>query len=123
METIEVKIIKPMNVKQIQKFEDLTIENIARGTLDYTLADSRFPRRTGNLERSSMAQAVRKEADFVYCLDNPVGAEYAEYVWELPQETHWTNPNTYSKWFVAVFKEKNGLITKQAVDNSLRSVE
>lgn len=123
METIEVKVERPINIKQIHEFEDLTIQGIARGDLDYTLADSRFPRRTGNLERSSMAQAVRKEADCVYCLDNPAGAEYAEYVWELPQETHWTNPNTYSKWFIAVYKEKQGLINQQAIANSLRSVE
>lgn len=120
---IEVKITKDIDVKQIHNFADYVIEQVANGTLDYTLADNRFPVKTGNLQRSSMAHRARKDSYCVYCLDAPVEAPYAKYVWEFPQGVSWTNPDTYSKWFVQVYKEKNDLITNQAVNDALRRVK
>ena len=120
---VEVQIIKDIPVAKIQEYADLVVYGVARGTLDYTLRDSRFPFKTGNLQRSSIGTPPRKEGNYIYCLDVPEQAEYAEYVWQFPQNINWTNPNTYSQWFVAEYIEKKDTITKQAIDNAIRSVK
>lgn len=121
--SIEIEIVKDLPVDKIKKYADLVVLGVARQTKDYTNSDSRFPRLTGNLQNSSMAQEVRKEQDYVYCLDVPGGANYARYVWEFPQETNWTNPNTYAQWYNKVYSEKKETITKLAIDNALRSIK
>ena len=120
---IEFVILKDLPVKELEKFEDQTIYTMARSTLDYTLCGNNFPLRTGNLLKSSMAQGVRQEKQNVYCLDVPAGAEYAEYVWEMPQETNWTNPQTLAQWYASVFENKKELIVHNAVNTALRSVK
>lgn len=119
-----VEITNKIPTEKINTYTDLVVFGVARTTQDFTYSESRFPRKTGNLERSSMAQPIRKEKDMIYCLDNPSGATYGGYVWDMPQNTtNWTNPNTYSKWFATVYQNKKEVITQLAVDNALRSVK
>lgn len=120
---IEVKILKDIPVEKLEKFADLTVYAVARNTLDYTLSENRFPYKSGNLQRSSMAQAVRKEKNATYCLDVPVGAEYAEYVWQFPQNVSWTNPDTYAQWYITTYKNRAEILTHNAVNSALRSVK
>ena len=119
---VEVKIIKDLPIEELQKYVDLTIYGVARGTMDYTASDNRFPKRTGNLQMSSMAHDPRKENNGVYCLDVPAEAEYAKYVWNM-ENVNWTNPETYAKWFITVYQEKKDIITHNAVENAIRSVK
>lgn len=119
---IEVEIIKDLPVKELDKFVDLTVFAVARNDLDYTMSENRFPYRTGNLQRSSMAQGITKESNGVYCLYVPEGANYAARVWQYPQNTAWTNPDTYAQWFVTTYHNKMEIITHNAVTTALRSV-
>ena len=120
---VEVKLIEDLPTDKLNEYVDLVVYGIARGTVDYTLSENRFPRRTGNLQQSSMAQPIRQEANGMYALDIPAGAEYAKYVWEFPQETNWTNPETYAQWYLTTFKNKAEIITQNAVNNAIRSVK
>ena len=119
---VEVQILKDLPVDEIEEYMDLTIYGVARATMDYTLSDNRFPYRTGNLQRSSMAHDPRKEKEYTYCLDVPAEADYAKYVWNM-ENVNWTNLDTYSKWFETVYKEKKDIITQNAVNNAIRSVK
>lgn len=119
---VEVEIIEDIPVAKIKEYMDLVVFGVARGTIDYTLSDNRFPYLTGNLQRSSMAEGVRKEGQYSYYV-GAEGADYAEYVWEFPQNVNWTNPDTYAKWYVTEYKEKKELITQNAINNAIRSVK
>ena len=101
-------------------YGDLTIANIANDTLDLTQADSRFPRKTGNLEHQSAITRPRKESECMYCLDVPAGAEYAQYVWEYPQDTNWTNPSTYAQWFSTTYSNNKDRINTHAISEAIR---
>lgn len=120
--TIQIEIVKDIPTEKIQKYADLVVENVANEVLDYTLADNRFPYKTGNLQRSSMAHRPRKEKYCVYCLDVPPEADYTRYVWGM-KNVNWTNPDTYQRWFSTLYKEKKQLINKQASESALRSVK
>lgn len=120
---IEFKIVEGINKEQIHEFVDQTIFGIARITKDLTNSCGYFPRLTGNLQSSSMAQDIRKESEAVYCLDVPGGADYAEYVWEFGENTNWTNPNTLPQWYYSTFEKYQLSIQQEAISNALRSVE
>lgn len=120
---VEFDIIEDLPVDKINEYVDLCVFGVARATLDYTLSDNRFPYLTGNLQRSAVAEGVRKEGDKAYYLGAD-GADYAVYVWDMPQEkTNWTNPDSFSKWYVTVYNNKKEIITHQAVENAIRSVK
>ena len=120
---VDIEIVKDMPVDKINEYVDLCVFGVARETLDYTLSDNRFPYLTGNLQRSAMAEGVKKEQDKVYYL-GAEGADYAVYVWDMPQETtNWTNPDSYSEWYVTVYNNKKEVITDLAIANALRSVK
>ena len=121
--SVDVKIIEGLPVGKINEYVDLTVFGVARFTLDYTASENRFPYLTGELFRSSMAEGVRQESDYVYYL-GAEGVDYAVDVWNMPQETtNWTNPDTYAKWYVTTYNNKRELITRMAVDNAIRSVK
>jgi len=113
---IDITIIKDIPKKQIDRFTDLVVEGVARGTLDMTAGH--FPRLTGDLERGSYAMGVvgsNKEYGIGSEAKNSRGQYYAKYVWEKPQSTNWTNPNTYAKWYYTTFKNKQEHIVNQAI--------
>lgn len=120
---IEFEVIKDIDTKQIHDFCDLMIFNCARITKDLTNSCGYFPRLTGNLQETSMSQEIRKEAEAEYCLDVPNGAEYAKYVWEMGEDTHWTNRNTLPQWYYSTFVKYQLSIQQEATSNALRSVE
>ena len=120
---VDIKVIKDLPVEQINKYVDLTVFGIARGVLDYTANENRFPYLTGNLQKSAMAEGVKKESSKTYYL-GAQGADYATYVWDYSQKgTNWTNPDTYAQWYVTTYKNKKEVITQLAIDNALRSVK
>ena len=103
--SIDIKIVDNLPINELNKYVDLVVFGVARNTLDYTTAENRFPYLTGNLQRSAIAEGVKQEEQFTYYL-GAAGADYAEYVWEYPQSTNWTNPNTYAQWYFKVFQNK-----------------
>lgn len=82
-----------------------------------TLRESRttIPMRTGKMRNSSMAAGVKGSN-----LDYYIGSytKYASSVWNFPDDTHWTTPGTNNRWYERVWKSKNALITKNAVERN-----
>ena len=121
MINVSVEIPKTLPIRELNNYIDLTIYNIARITLDNTNTKHRFPYLTGELNRASMAEGVRSDGDKTYYI-GALGVDYAPDVWEYPQSTNWTNPNTYAQWYMTEFKNEKELITQQAVRNAMKSV-
>lgn len=119
---VEIKFIEELPIDKINEYKDLVVFGVARNVLDYTLAENRFPYLTGELQRSAMAEGVRKESECTYYL-GAEGADYAKIVWEYPQKTNWTNPDTYAQWYVTMYQNKAEVITQNAIDNAIRSVK
>ena len=119
---VDVEVIEDLPIEKIGRYVDMVVFGVARFTLDYTLAENRFPYLTGELQRSAMAEGVRQEGDKVYYL-GAEGADYAVDVWDMPQgTTNWTNPDTYSRWYATVYDNKREIIMQNAVNNAIRSV-
>lgn len=113
-----VSWIKPLPVEKIMKFEDKVVFTCARLTLDFT--NPHFPYLTGDLARSSMARGVAKRGDKTYSLGYSSSvAPYAKEVWNYSQTgTNWTNPRSYSKWYVTEWKNRRETILGMAVTRS-----
>lgn len=122
MISISVSIPKTLPIKQLDTFIDKTVYGIARNTLDYTNSKRHFPYLTGELNRASMAEGVRSERSKNYYL-GARGVDYAPAVWKYPQNTNWTNPDTYAQWFVKEFKLEKDKIVRNAINNALRLVK
>lgn len=114
---LDIIILKDIDEKQIDNFSDRVVYEVARATLDLTAGN--FPRLTGDLERGSYEMGVvgsNKE----YGLGSTV--DYAKYVWEKPQNTNWTNPNTIAQWYYWKFRVRENEIINQAVTGALKSL-
>ena len=120
---ISVEIPRDIPIKELDRFTDLTVYNIARMTLDMTNSKEHFPYLHGDLNESSMAQGVTKYAKDSYYLGTDGSVNYAQYVWNMPKGTHWTNSNTYAQWFITEFRNDKEVIVSQSVQNALRSVK
>lgn len=120
--SVSVEIPRELPVKELDNYIDLTIYNIARITLDYTNSKQRFPYLTGELNRASMAEGVVSEGNKTYHL-GASGVDYAPDVWEYPQGTNWTNPNTYAQWYLTEYQNEKEVITSLAVNNAMKLVK
>lgn len=119
---VTVEIPRQLPIRELDSYIDKTVYNAARITLDFTNTKQRFPYRTGELNRGSMAEGVVGEGNKTYHL-GARGVDYAMDVWEYPQSTNWTNPNTYAQWYMTEFKNEQELIMRQAVDNAMRGLK
>lgn len=120
--SVSVEIPRELPVRELDNYIDLTIYNIARITLDYTNSKQRFPYLTGELNRASMAEGVVSEGNKTYHL-GASGVDYAPDVWEYPQGTNWTNPNTYAQWYLTEYQNEKEAITNLAVNNAMKLVK
>jgi hypothetical protein len=120
--SVSVEIPRELPVIELDNYIDLTIYNIARITLDYTNSKQRFPYLTGELNRASMAEGVVSEGNKTYHL-GASGVDYAPDVWEYPQGTNWTNPNTYAQWYLTEYQNEKEAITSLAVNNAMKLVK
>ena len=118
---VSVEIPKQLPVKELDNYVDKVVYNTARITLDYTNSKQRFPYRTGELKRASMAEGVVGEGNKTYHL-GAQGVDYAPIVWNYPQSTNWTNPNTFAQWYVTEYKNEKETITQQAINNALNGL-
>lgn len=119
---VSVEIPRELPVRELDNYIDLTVYNIARITLDYTNSKQRFPYLTGELNRASMAEGVVSEGNKTYHL-GASGVDYAPDVWEYPQGTNWTNPNTYAQWYLTEYQNEKEVITSLAVNNAMKLVK
>lgn len=122
MINVSVEIPRELPIRELDRFTDLVVQGVARITLDFTNSKQRFPYRTGELNRASMAEGVVSEGNKTYHL-GAAGVDYAPDVWEYPQSTNWTNPNTYAQWYYKEYQNEKELITNHAVSNALRLVK
>lgn len=118
---VSVEIPKELPIKELDRYMDLVVYNVARITLDYTNSKQRFPYLTGELNRAAMAEGVVNEGNKTYHL-GASGVDYAPDVWEYPQETNWTNPNTYAQWYLTEYENEKEVITNSAVNNAMKLV-
>lgn len=116
---VNVEIPRNLPIRELDRYIDYTVYNMARETLDYTNSRQRFPYLTGELNRAAMAEGVVAEGGKSYHL-GASGVDYAPDVWEYPQSTNWTNPSTYAQWYMTEFKNEKELIVKRAVENAKR---
>lgn len=112
---VSVEITQPLPIKQMDSFMDRTVYHTARITLDRT--NPYIPRLTGNMSSDILGHGV-SGSNKVYGLGY-VSANYAPYVWKMPQNTNWTNPLSYSKWFYTEFRNSKESIVSQAVRMAL----
>lgn len=111
--SVIVEMPQELPFDKINQFMDTCMFGISRMTLDYTNTGSRFPYRTGELNRASMAEGVVSEGWCNYHL-GAAGVEYAPEVYEWPQSTNWTNPSTYAQWYDTVFNLNENVILDTA---------
>lgn len=86
--------------KQILKSCNMITYGIARQTLDLTY--SHIPKDTGKMRQTSMSAGVRGSNGKYY-----IGSytDYAMYVWLKPKGTHWSEPDTFGKWYEVIWKK------------------
>lgn len=120
--SVSVEIPRELPIKELDRYMDLVVYNVARITLDYTNSKQRFPYLTGELNKASMAEGVVSEGNKTYHL-GASGVDYAPDVWEYPQKTNWTNPNTYAQWYLTEYQNEKEIITDLAVNNAMKLVK
>ena len=96
--------------KQILKSCNMITYGIARQTLDLTY--SHIPKDTGKMRQTSMSAGVRGSNGDYY-----IGSytSYAMDVWLMPSTTHWSEPDTYGKWYERVWSSKGDMMLQNAL--------
>ena len=119
---VKVEIPRQLPIRELDNYIDKVVYSAARITLDFTNTKHRFPYRTGELNRASMSEGVVGEGNKTYHL-GARGVSYARDVWDYPQSTNWTNPQTYAQWYMKEFKNDKELIMNLAVNNAKRGLK
>ena len=116
--TIKFKWVKELPIKQINKFEDRVVYNVAVFTREYTKATDAYPYLTGKLARSEMAKPIRGYNN-TYSLLN--GTDYDVYVWNM-KDVNWTNKRTKPQWYFRQFRQSSEKIVNNAVSSALKEI-
>lgn len=109
---VNVKLDPRLRENMTQR-EDRMMFAIASDTLRES--ETTIPKDTGKMRKSSITAGVKGSNKDYY-----IGSytSYATYVWNFPDNTHWTTPGTNNRWFERVWKEKGTKITKNAVERN-----
>lgn len=110
----------PGKKKEVLEASDKIMYTIARQTLDRTFPHIPMSRRKGvvHMRQTSMAAGVRGSNGDYY-----IGSytNYAKYVWVMPKSTHWSEPNTFGKWYETNWKKKGKSIVENVIkENELK---
>ena len=111
---IKTKIVRELPKKDIDKYVDRTVYNIAALTLQYT--DPHIPVRSKHMYDDLYARGV-KGRNKRYNLGTDE-TDYAIYVWNMPKGTHWTNKQSYPQWFMTEFNNNKEKIVDQAISRA-----
>ena len=115
---VELKLDK-QTLNAINNAPSKVMYEMARKTLDMSYIHvpmSAIPGHAGTLRRTTMANGVRGSNKDWYISST---TNYASRVWNLPDKTtHWTTPDTHSKWFEWSLKQYQA----QIIDSSISKV-
>lgn len=123
MSKIEVHLNKK-TLKQIDALPDKVVYEMARRLLDMTqvhIPMSALPRHSGTLRRTTMSNGVKKgtlKGDYYVTSIGSPTRSYANRVWNLPDSTNWTTPNTHPQWFKWSLKKYKNVIVRDAIDKA-----
>ena len=96
--------------KKLEEVSNIVPYEVARQTLDLTY--SHIPKDTGKMRQTSMSAGVRG-SNGNYYIGSYTG--YAMDVWLKPKGTHWSEPDTFAKWYEVIWKSKGDMILKNAL--------
>lgn len=119
METaVEYKVEWTPGAKEkLKEAPDTVMYTIARITLDTSYVHIPLSNKlnAGKLRQSSMSAGVRGSNGEYY-----IGSytDYANYVWNMGDNTNWTTPGTFGQWYDRVFKEHGTEIIDTAIQRS-----
>lgn len=119
MISVSVEIKDKKLTKNIDKFTDKVVYNVAVLTREMTKGLHAYPRRTGRLEQTEVSEQITG-SNKEYGLST--GVDYAKYVWQKGKNTAWTNSNTEPQWYYTVFDKHDREIVKNAIDRALKEV-
>lgn len=110
----------PGKKKEVLEASDKIMYAIARQTLDRTFPHIPMSRRKGvvHMRQTSMAAGVRGSDGNYY-----IGSytNYAKYVWVMPNNTNWTEPGTFGKWYQEIYtKQKKSIVGIAIKENELK---
>lgn len=107
---IQVEITKDIPVKDIAKFEDRVVYNVAVLTREYTKSLNAYPYLTGELSRQEIRSPITGK-DGTYNL--LAGTNYAKIVYKF-KNANWTNKSTKPQWYNSVYRQKEKTIIETA---------
>ncbi len=117
--SVQIEIVKDLPVGQLKTWEDKVVYSLAREVLDFTNTKRYFPRRSGDLQRSSMSCGVLNLGNMEYGLSyDEETAYYTKYVWKMGEGTNWTKPSTLPQWYVSAFSRHKTEIVQLAIKNA-----
>ena len=99
--------------KIVKEVPDKIVYDIAAQTLSITYPT--IPERTGKMRQSSLARGVQG-SNKVYRIGSYT--DYATYVYNMPEKTHWTTPGTHSQWFARTLRRNGATIIDNAVNQA-----
>ena len=115
---VSIEWVKPLPVKEINKFEDRVVYNAAFYTREYTKGSSAYPYLSGTLAREE-AKAPIVGGNKEYGLS--AGVDYAKYVWNM-KDVNWTNKSTKPQWYYTQYINDKEKIIYQAVNTALKEI-
>lgn len=119
--SVDIDFPKDLVINEIDTYTDNLIYNVARITFDFTIDKKRVPYLSGNLQKATEGYGVEGgNKEYYLGVDDTV--DYAQYVWDMPQKTHWTRKTTYAKWFKTEYKNEKELIMQKATENAKRGM-
>lgn len=97
--------------KELEERPNLITYAIARQTLD--LSFTHIPKDRGIMRQTSMSAGVRGEDGNYY-----IGSytNYAKKVYNMPENTNWSEPDTFGKWYEKVWKKQGKNIAENVVE-------
>lgn len=100
-------------MKTLNEFGDKVMYTVAVMTLEYTLPH--IPKDTGKMRGTSKAVGVTG-SDGEY----EVGSytDYASTVWNYPDNTNWTTPDTFGRWYETIWEKNRNNFMKRAIEEA-----
>ena len=119
MISVSVDIKDKKLTKNIDRFTDKVVYNVAVLTREMTKGLRAYPRRTGRLEQTEVSEQITG-SNKEYGLS--AGVAYAKYVWLKGRNTNWTNSSTEPQWYYTVFDKHDKEIVHNAVNRALKEL-
>lgn len=99
--------------KIVQEVPDKIVYDIAAQTLSITYPT--IPERTGKMRQSSLGRGVQGSNK-----NYRIGSytDYATYVYNMPDKTHWTTPGTNAEWFNRIWQKSGKSIVSNVIERN-----